>query len=159
MNAERIAALEARCLANAAKAREKAASLPTPTPVQPVYSQPAPPPPPRRTSEEVVQDMLVGLEKRDSALAATRYSDDEYREQFRNCVRYLARLGNPFTVDDVTDRIGLPPSSSQGAAGAYMNAAVRQAEVVAIGMTQSTRPGRNASRVTLWQSKATAPTR
>ena len=62
------------------------------------------------------------------------------RLRYQDAIRGLAAEGTEFSAEDVRARAGEPLGSSPNAVGAFLAAAVRRGEIVAIGFTRARRP-------------------
>lgn len=77
------------------------------------------------------------------ALHATHHG---WRAAAERVIAEYAEAGKPFTIDDVTDRIGHALASSPNALGSLMTSAARQGLIRKCGYVQSRRESRRESR-------------
>lgn len=82
---------------------------------------------------------------------AIRNSNDEWKDMFLIEATSLANTGQPFTSEDVTERIGQPPLSSPNAVGAMMNAAVRRLRLHRVGLVKAQRINQHSAMLSKWQ--------
>ena len=82
----------------------------------------------------------------------------QWRERFDRALTYLASLDDPFTVDDVIARAGLPRMSEMNknnAVGAIMSAAARRGLIRRTGYEQAGRSLSHGRAVSVWQGVRT----
>jgi len=84
-------------------------------------------------------------------MAASKKKVAEYNKSFYQTVAKLRKRKNGFTVEDVTNKIGNPPSG-RNSLGALMVNAAKKYELVPVGETTSTIPSRRHSAVTIWDN-------
>lgn len=100
---------------------------------------------------DVPYDLAEGERLRDEALAKVQENAElEYRAAFARIVADFARMGRSFTSEDVTARIGMPPSGSPNAVGALTRAAAMRHGFVKVGRTKAQRTNQHASEITVW---------
>lgn len=73
----------------------------------------------------------------------------------RHALYVLAAAGQPFTSEDITARVGQPPSS--GAVGALMNAASREHAIQKVGRRKAIRQNQHAAEISEWQGTGRVP--
>ncbi len=85
--------------------------------------------------------------------AETGYSQrDGWGARFDAAVKALAMSRRPFTSEDVTARVGMPPSGSPSAVGARMTAAAKRGWIRKTGRTvKAERPNQHAAMLTEWR--------
>lgn len=99
-----------------------------------------------------VRDLGLGLDlKAEGQAAVLAVTDDEWKASFAREVARLAREGSPFTAEDVTEIVGLPPGGRVNAIGAAMNGAAKKLGLRRIDSAMATRSLRHASRIAVWQ--------
>ena len=77
---------------------------------------------------------------------------DGWGDRFDATVKALAMSRAPFTSEDVTAKVGLPPSGSPSAVGARMTAAAKRGEIRKTGRrVQAQRPNQHAAELTEWR--------
>lgn len=97
----------------------------------------------------------ITLKAKGQALAAEAV-DAAWWDRARARIRYLAHLGDPFTIDDVIADVGLPnnvESNANNAVGALISGMARKGFIRKIGYQQSTRPESHARAVAIWQGR------
>ena len=92
--------------------------------------------------------MATATKKRVKKLTNT----EQYCVDFHATVKKLARTRkNPFTVDDVTAKIGNPPQGGK-ALGALMNASAARFDLVQVGQQRSASPSRRGALNKTWKA-------
>jgi len=86
-----------------------------------------------------------------AGMAATTARAGDWVDLAHSAVRYLVRVGKPFSSEDVTAIVGLPHTGSPNAVGAVISNAARQGIIVRVGDTQAKRRNQHATRIGLWQ--------
>lgn len=111
-----------------------------------------------RTAEEQYRAVVVGEARKEAAIAAVHRAstDGAWKIDFLARFGELVANGQRFTTDDVLDYVGYPPSGKPQIIGACTNAATKKYEVEIVDVQPSSRATRNGTRVTVWQSRATA---
>lgn len=107
-------------------------------------------PPAKTTGPPQVQPKNGETRKREGIEQANVQVDGDWAENFDLVLRELAESGLPFTSQQITAKVGLPPGHPS-AIGARINLAARQGLITDVGVTKSRRDNRHASRVTIWQ--------
>ena len=84
-----------------------------------------------------------------AALTADQGVDAAWRSAAIDVVRVLANSGKPFTINDVTDQVGLP--SHRNATGSLLPTLARQGLIRKVGFSKGTRASQHARDVALWR--------
>lgn len=95
----------------------------------------------------------VQLAAKGQALALDA-SPTDWRRRAESAIKYLAHLDDPFTVDDVTERAGLPhsiASNANNSVGALMAAMSRKGIIWPIGHAPAARTHSHGRTVKLWK--------
>lgn len=95
----------------------------------------------------------VALKEEGQDRAANGFSQrDGWGERFDAAVKALALTREPFTSEDVTAKVGLPPSGSPSAVGARMTAAAKRGDIRKTGRrVAARRPNQHAAELTQWR--------
>ena len=96
------------------------------------------------------------LKERGMQLALSPDRLAEWKREFKRTVVELASAGDPFTSEDVVERIGLPTGEialhANNAVGAMMNAMARKKIIKKTGYHwQSRRPASHGAEITVWE--------
>jgi hypothetical protein len=76
----------------------------------------------------------------------------EWGQLFDDTLALLAASGAPFTSEDVTALVGLPPPGThRSAVGARMNAAARAGRITRVGYVQAKRANQHATVISEWK--------
>lgn len=102
------------------------------------------------------RDLEHGRELRERGMAHTEetqaFLNPTWAKRFDAEVVRLALTRIPFTSEDVTSRVGLPPSGSSSAVGARINAAAQRKVISWTGqMRQAERPNQHAAILKIWR--------
>lgn len=84
------------------------------------------------------------------------HTDEAWKDAADAAIARLARTGRPFTAEDLTDLVGMPPRHN--AIGSRFTTAARAGLIEEIGYKQSTRAARHASRMLVWRGTNPRPT-
>lgn len=96
------------------------------------------------------RDLEAGKLAKEIGMArVTNATPEEWKRAFDIQLKLCAVSGVPFTSENITRVIGLPPSVN--AVGARMNAAAKRGLIKRIGFTQAKRAERQAAMVSVWQ--------
>jgi hypothetical protein len=86
------------------------------------------------------------------ALERARKLDQEWCETAYGLVYALAKKGEPFTSEDVTDELGPPPGGSDPRAlGGILRAAREAKLIMATGWTSARRKSRHKAPIRIWK--------
>lgn len=97
---------------------------------------------------------LEGGALRDAGMASAALNADQgvdaaWRSAATDVVRVLAASGQAFTINDVTDQVGLP--SHRNATGSLLPTLARQGLIRKVGFAKGTRASQHARDVALWR--------
>ncbi|PRY08415.1 hypothetical protein [Kineococcus rhizosphaerae] len=111
-----------------------------------------------RNAEEKHMAVAVGMVRKEAAIAAVHRAstDGAWKVDFLARFKELIARGDRFTTDDVLEYVGYPPSGKPQIIGAAANAAVKKHQPQVVGMQPSSRATRNGTKIQVWQSAATA---
>lgn len=97
-------------------------------------------------------DLAGGRADREEGMASALSRASDWGDRAGVVIDFLAATGLPFTSEDVTEVVGLPPAGcSPNAVGAVMNAASRRGVIQRIGDTVAVRRNQHATRIGLWR--------
>lgn len=93
--------------------------------------------------------------------AETKSARDEWKSAATDTIRVLASSGEPFTSEDVTQRIGLPSGGKamnlNNQVGALMTAAAKRGDITKTDITvPSQNPTSHGAQIAVWQGTAPA---
>lgn len=100
-------------------------------------------------------DEMSGIERKTIGQAkAVSGASEWYLTAQEEITRMAKRRKNPFTADDLIERVGLPNSdgaeNSNNAVGPVFSWARRKGLIKHVGYTQSARPSSNARVISMW---------
>ena len=102
---------------------------------------------------------LTGEQRRDVGMdKVLSNTAEEYKEAFSRQYRVVADSGSPFTSEDVTAAVGMPPGH-QNAVGSLFNALLRRdlrsERVAYVGHVSAKRANQNATKIGQYRSTTT----
>ena len=99
-----------------------------------------------------------GRDLADACMQMALFVKPDWKVRAEYVIQQLAAAGNPFTADDVIERVGLPTRyqgmNANNAVGAVMSAAARRKQIVRVGFTTANRSSSHARVLGVWQGRA-----
>lgn len=111
---------------------------------------------PLRVFKQVVpeaKDLPEGERRKTNGIAHTATPGNAvWRARAKDIIAGLALQRIEFTSEDVTERVGMPPGSSNSAVGSLMNAAAKRGTIRWTGrMAKAERPNQHAALLKVWR--------
>lgn len=86
-----------------------------------------------------------------AAAAAADRTDGDWKREARAVAMGLIAKRVRFTINDITDRVGLP--SHRNATGSFLNGLAREGLIGKVGYEKGDRASQHARTVTIWQAR------
>lgn len=97
---------------------------------------------------------MAGEQAKADGIATAEQVNPEWQELAHAEIMRMARTGQPFTIEDITDVVGMPGGSNK-AVGAIMNRVARTGMIYKYGQRQATRVSSHRRTLQVWRGGIT----